>query len=252
MTEGESFPLALLEPVNLEVKEDGSDEISAKPDSKMLEKLQERIYYVYPYFLDTVTPAKLSVTEITHPDSEESRLSAPKFLADQGFTPAQKGSIFHRVLQFIDFEAGRKDVRTELDRLTELKYLTPAERNVVNVEKLKTFLQSSLMNRILKADRVLREYKFFDSVAADEAGYEGCAPILIQGIADCVLEEDGKGVIIDFKTDEVSGPEVLVKRYQGQLDLYRRALRRVFPKGIDECILYSVHLGREILVKMLK
>ena len=96
---------------------------------------------------------------------------------------------------------------------------------------------------------MLREYKFFDSVAADEAGYEGSSQILIQGIADCVLEENGKGVIIDFKTDAVSAPEILVKRYAGQLALYRRALQRIFPKGIEECILYSVHLGREIVVK---
>ena len=80
------------------------------------------------------------------------------------------------------------------------------------------------------------EYKFFDSVAADEAGYEGSASILIQGIADCVLEENGKGVIIDFKTDAVASPEILVERYAGQLALYKRAPGGVFPEGIAECI----------------
>ena len=64
-----------------------------------------------------------------------------------------------------------------------------------------------------------------------------------------MLEENGKGVIIDFKTDAVASPEILVERYAGQLALYKRALRRVFPEGIAECILYSVHLGREIVVK---
>ena len=153
------------------------------------------------------------------------------------------------MLQFIDFEASRQNAQGELYRLTERNYLTPTERDAVDVQKLRAFLESPLMDRILKADRVLREYKFFDSVAADEAGYEGSASILIQGIADCVLEENGKGVIIDFKTDVVANPETLVKRYAGQLALYKRALRRIFSKGIDECILYSVHLGREIVVK---
>ena len=249
IAEQENCPIELLNPAQQEKLETVSDEISVKPDPEMLEKLRERIYYSYPYPLDTVTPAKLSVTEITHPDSGEIRLSAPKFLAEEGFTPAQKGSIFHRVLQFIDFEAGRKDAHAELSRLVKLRYLTPAEGEAVDIQKLCVFLESPLMDRILKADRVLREYKFFDSVAADEAGYEGSSQILIQGIADCVLEENGKGVIIDFKTDAVSASEILVERYAGQLALYRRALRRIFPKGIEECILYSVHLGREIVVK---
>lgn len=241
-------PLALLKPVDREETETVFDEISVKPDPEMLERLRERIYYSYPHYQDTVTPAKLSVTEITHPDSESLRLSAPKFLSEESFTPAQKGSIFHRVLQFIDFEAGRKDAQAELGRLMELRYLTPAEGGAVDVQKLCTFLTSPLMERILKADRVLREYKFFDSIAADEAGYEGSSSVLIQGIADCVLEENGKGVIIDFKTDVVPYPGILVERYRGQLELYRRALGRLFPKGIDECILYSVHLGQSIIV----
>ncbi len=252
VAEQENCPIELLSPVEREELEVALDEISVKPDPEMLEKLRERIYYSYPHRLDTVIPAKLSVTEITHPDSENVRLSAPQFLSEQGFTPAQKGSIFHRVLQFIDFEAGRQNAQGELDRLTERRYLTPTERDAVDVQKLRTFLESPLMDRILKADRVLREYKFFDSVAADEAGYEGSSQILIQGIADCVLDENGKGVIIDFKTDVVSDPAVLVERYAGQLSLYRRALRRVFPKGIQECIIYSVHLERQIIVKSVK
>ena len=154
VVEQESCPIELLGPVEREELEAVSDEISVKPDPEMLEKLRERIYYSYPYLLDTVTPAKLSVTEITHPDSGDVRLSAPKFLAEEGFTPAQKGSIFHRVLQFIDFEAGRKDAQAELSRLIKLKYLTPAEGAVVDLQKLRAFLESPLMDRILKADRV--------------------------------------------------------------------------------------------------
>ena len=103
------------------------------------------------------------------------------------------------------------------------------------------------MDRILKADRILREYRFFSTVPASQAGYEGGGEILIQGIADCILEEDGAGVILDFKTDRTS-PEDLLRRHTLQLNLYRDALKELFPKGIKECLLYSVHLKKAIPV----
>ena len=57
------------------------------------------------------------------------------------YPPAQKGSIFHRVLQFIDFEAGRKDAQAELGRLIDFKYrLRGGKRG--RPAKARTFLES--------------------------------------------------------------------------------------------------------------
>ena len=108
------------------------------------------------------------------------------------------------------------------------------------------FYNSSLTERILKADRVLREYKFFDTIPAEEARFESDAEILIQGIADCIIKEGDSGVLIDFKTDKVSDPKILKNRYKEQLTLYKRTLDKLFPKGIKECIIYSLYLDKEI------
>ena len=71
----------------------------------------------------------------------------------------------------------------------EKGYISSAEAEAIDIEKLKAFFNPPLTERILNADRVLREYKFFDTISANEAGYEGDSEVLIQGIADCVLEE---------------------------------------------------------------
>ena len=104
------------------------------------------------------------------------------------------------------------------------------------------------MARILAADKVWREYRFFDTVPASRAGYDGDAAIMIQGVADCLFEEDGAGVLLDYKTDYAS-PEELKERYSTQLSLYRKALAPLFPKGIKECILYSLTNNCPILVE---
>lgn len=147
--------------------------------------------------------------------------------------------------EFANYLAGREDPEGELQRLVDRGYLTRAEAAAIPRAKFAAFFRSPLMDRILQADRVLREYRFFSKIPAAQAGYKGEGEILIQGIADCVLEEDGAGVLLDFKTDAAS-PEELRRRYGLQLELYRQALEAMFPKGIKECILYSLYSGKSV------
>ena len=107
------------------------------------------------------------------------------------------------------------------------------------------------MGRMLEADALYREYKFFDTIPAAEAGYPegGEAEILLQGIADCVFMEKGKVYLVDYKTDRVGSFAALKARYAPQLALYRRALSRQ-PKfrelPFGGCILYSTCLRGDI------
>ena len=61
-------------------------------------------------------------------------------------------------------------------------------------------------------------------------------------------------MLLDYKTDAVSAPEELVKRYRVQLDYYSEALEQIFGyaagggKPVKERILYSFKLGEEIHV----
>lgn len=71
--------------------------------------------------------------------------------------------------------------------------------------------------------------------------------VLIQGIIDVWLEEEGGMVLIDYKTDHVSDGEILVKRYKVQLDYYQRALEQMTGKRVKERIIYSLALQKEIL-----
>ena len=69
---------------------------------------------------------------------------------------------------------------------------------------------------------------------------------IVQGIADCIFFEDGKAVILDFKTDNVSEMNVLAERYSKQLDIYKSAISEIFDTEVKECIIYSIHLNKYI------
>ena len=66
---------------------------------------------------------------------------------------------------------------------------------------------------------------------------------------DCAFEEDGKLVVVDYKTDHVSDPDHLIDLYRDQLLTYCTALSRCTGMEVKEAYLFSFALGKEIPVK---
>ena len=227
-------------------------DFAALPTPELMETIRENVEYSYPYRALSGVAAKLAVTQIVHQGGNAARLDAlPAFRFGKKMTPAQRGTIVHKFIQFADYAAGREDLLAEMERLMVEGFLTEEETAVLPVGKLAAFFSSPLMGRILAADRVLREFRFFDEVPAgrvypglpqDAAGEK----ILVQGIADCVIVEDGKAVVIDYKTDGVREAGELRERYAGQLLFYKDAVEKALGIPVGECILYSVPLEEAV------
>lgn len=271
-----SFRLRVLRPAGLDVDAVQEDVQATQPDAETLSALRSQLDWAYKDEPLTRIPAKMSVTRITHPE-KRIRLTTPQFVSrgaytrlseevdgdetrlekrsaepgrtDTPFTPAQQGTIFHRALQFADYAHGAEDPEKELERLMQAQYLTKAEADTIDREEFAAFFRSELMERMLKADVLLREYKFFDTIPAADAGFPegGEREILLQGIADCIFIEDGCVWLVDYKTDRVSRMNILIDRYAGQLALYRRAIMRQ-PRfsgmRFGGSLLYSTRLKR--------
>jgi ATP-dependent helicase/nuclease subunit A len=98
----------------------------------------------------------------------------------------------------------------------------------------------------------MREKKFTINLPVSEL-YENLEGfyneyVLIQGIADCVFIENGKLIIVDYKTDYVSSDVILKERYTEQLLIYRRVLSQCFNLPVGQIFIYSFSLGKEIEV----
>jgi ATP-dependent helicase/nuclease subunit A len=70
--------------------------------------------------------------------------------------------------------------------------------------------------------------------------------VLVQGVIDAYFEEDGKYIILDYKTDRLDTPEEFAERYKIQLDYYKKALEQITEKEVSETMIYSFRLGRGI------
>lgn len=227
--------------------------IAAKP--VFFDEVCERLDYSDPRSVLSSVPAKRAASDVSERgiNREYFASSRPAFMGSGGLTPAQRGTATHKFMQFSNYAAARADIESELARLVDGGFLSEEEGKAVNVSAAKRFFMSSLAERIFASDNVIREKKFaalfpakfFYPELTGEAAEE---KIVVQGIADCVFVEDGKLVIVDYKTDTGVDAEALLDRYSAQLGIYREALSQALGMPVKETLLYSFFMNSTVKV----
>lgn len=100
--------------------------------------------------------------------------------------------------------------------------------------------------------RLFREQPFVISVDASriDEKWQQDEKILVQGIIDAYFVEEGKIILVDYKTDRVGrgGEHTLIKRYYTQLLDYAQALEQMLHMPVKEKYIYSFTLGKSIMV----
>ena len=93
-----------------------------------------------------------------------------------------------------------------------------------------------------------REQPFIISVPASEVNGDFPAEdrIMVQGIIDAFFTENGRIVVVDYKTDRVDDERILVERYHEQLTYYEKALCQLMDINASEKVIYSVSLSKEV------
>jgi ATP-dependent helicase/nuclease subunit A len=172
-------------------------------------------------------------------------------------------------MQFCDFDAlAKSGAEAELHRLRAEGFLSAAMAEAVRLDEIEKFRESDLFARMRDASYMRREFRFnaslpaweftTDPTLAEELRREG-ADIIVQGVVDCLfIDRDGRAVLVDYKTDRLSDKEMadpalakkkLLERHRTQLIYYRAVCREMFEREIEECVIYSLPLGRDITVE---
>lgn len=251
-------------------------------DRELRAHLQESFSYDYPYKDQAEIPSKLTVSEVKrmqepvdeestflYKDTEENAPDAEETQEKESYIPAfmreeevvlegaERGTAYHRVLECLDYTCleSLDHIKEQLDTMVSKGRLTSRMREAVQDQEIYKFGKSSLGQRMKAASMqgaLYREQPFVMSVPANQIQerYDSGEEILMQGMIDAYFEEDGELVLVDYKTDKVWNwrPEILVEKYQVQLQYYKEALERLTQKKVKEVYLYSLYLGREILV----
>jgi len=237
----------------------------ALPDEGTLAAL---LAYRYPCEAACRVPSKLTATQLKGravdeeaadgsavPDRPRQRpLRRPDFAeARTGLTGAERGTANHLFLQFARYEACTtpEGVDAEARRLAGLEFLTAPQADAVRRGEIARLFSSPLGQRLRRAEKVTREFKF--SLLTDAGAYEPAAAgekLLLQGVVDCFFEEDGALTVLDFKTDAVrpDGEAARAETYRAQITAYAAALGRICGKRVRERILYFLATGTAVSI----
>lgn len=222
------------------------------------EEVRRRFQWHYSHPQASTRTGKLSVSEIKKMsqivDEEEASQSVSHYYTGEQkeSAGAAYGTLVHLVMEKISFvnKGNLEQVEQALRELWQNQILDKEELELISAEKIHHMINSTLgvrMGRAEQAGRLYREQQFIIGIPmnqiypdTDEKDLE-----LVQGIIDAYFEEDGELVLMDYKTDRVSkeqGAEELIRRYQAQLQYYKRTLEQLTGKQVKETYIYSFFL----------
>ena len=158
----------------------------------------------------------------------------------------------HLVLQKMDLrqEYDEKKVKELIDNLVKAKIIIEKEAKAIDVKKIVDFTKTDFAKRISRAKEIQKERPFYINIKASELFDEELdEQILVQGIIDLYFIDDaGKLVLVDYKTDSIKEEKELISKYTKQLQIYKIALETAMKKNVDEVYIYSLILNKPIQI----
>lgn len=251
------------------------EEIVEKPANRSI------LVRPYDYQASALKPASISVSEVKKIIEAEDQtqyenmymsrsipdLKTPAFMhrseSKLSFSPGERGTIFHLVMELLDFEglyALRDDDRdlkdkldADLEALVDKNILRPEELATVNRKWIADFVKTPIFERLSQAAgqgllhrETAIDYNISLTEIYKDESIDETERIMLVGIVDAFFEDqDGDLVLIDYKTDYVSRDRygAIVARYKPQLDLYARALEDISGKRVKEKYIYLFSVG---------
>lgn len=248
-------------------------------DEELREQLESRFSYQYPYRYLQEIPAKVSVSELKKAgmqelQDEEAQAEElipvtdteaewepylPAFMREEEpeLRGAARGTAYHAVLANLSYDKTdtQEQIREQIVQMQKTGKIDEMTAQCVRAHQIFRFVHSREGQRMRAAwqkGKLWREQPFVMSIPAEKWKPEWSTeePVLIQGIMDTFWEEEGAWILLDYKTDyiEAGQEDVLIKRYQIQLQLYKEALERMEGYRVKEVWIYSFALGKSIPV----
>lgn len=221
---------------------------------------------VYPYEADAQIVGKLSVSELKKlsyvPEEEDAQEMyrpetviplLPEFREKkQTLHGAKRGTAYHTFMENLDYSK-KDELEIQLEELISCGKMSEEEGKTLCLNDIRTFLETESgkrMERAALSGCLRRERPFVLGIPADHIREEWNPQetVLVQGIIDAYFIEDGQITVLDYKTDRVMSSEELDMRYRAQLDYYALALERLTDCHIKDKIIYSFHLGEDIIL----
>lgn len=257
------------------VDENDESNLFINSDINYIDKeIERRLNYKYKYNLAEGLPSNVSVSDLkrslyNNEDDDvmtvnifsDKEVLKPKFMQEKkGLSASERGTIVHFIMQRLDLTKvnNKEEINTQIYLMKDKSLLTDEEIKAVEKINFLGFFKSNLGKRMLKAFNegklVKRELPFYTEISSLNIDntlpkdiYEN-EKVRLQGIVDCIFEEDDKIILLDYKTDYVEqGKEnEILEKYKIQIKYYKEAVEKITGKEVKESYLYLFGINKEV------
>lgn len=244
--------------------------------SSQKNEILERLSFQYPYEMSTRKRSKQSVSEIKRMYETRDAASStdflrkvnkpifnrPRFMKEESLSPAERGTAMHMVMQHLPFnETPTADsIKELLEEMKRKELLTGEQIEVINIKQILSLFSTDIGKMMLEANNIQREVPFSMAIQDKDFNLDTQSnndTILVQGVIDCIIENDEGIYLLDYKTDGIhdrfkggfeEAKPILENRYRIQIDLYEKALMQILKRTVAGKYLYFFDGGH--LLKM--
>lgn len=249
---------------------------------QQLSEICRRIEFEYPYRTEVpaaVSVSRLKAMQLQSVNTPSATVIAEAVMEDDAVNDALiRGLAVHAFLQTVDVHAlakaaGDADAPTAIRRLIHdlvaAGALDPAAADQIDLDAMIWFAASDVFRVMLAAasnNGLYREqavtWKMPAEIVAEKldltvttssgtsaavvgrSAAETGDTVMIRGIIDVLIYQQGRPVIIDYKTDRTESVDNRLPAYREQVDLYARAVEQLLGKPVDEAWLVFLSARR--------
>jgi ATP-dependent helicase/nuclease subunit A len=179
-------------------------------------------------------------------------LKRPKFMQEKSLSPAERGTAMHMVMQHVDLTKPitNDSIHNQLVWMVQNELLTEEQAGIIDTNLICQFFKTELGQKYFSARSIYREIPFTLSLPAHEVypdWKDENESVFVQGIIDCILEDEHGLILIDFKSDGINdrykggfdqAKPILEKRYRQQIDIYSKAIEQIWRRKVSQRYLF--------------
>ncbi len=174
-------------------------------------------------------------------ESGENNLSADKGESDANL---QSENVFRIGESVESVEIDTAYVQEVMDHLHDTGTISDNVFRALRPAMIHRFFQSEIGRRAICAARKGKLWKEKPFTLRTRVNDQS---VLVQGIIDCFFEEDGRLILLDYKSNRMGDdPKPIIEMYEEQIRLYRNALREATDMDVSEAYLYMLREGKMI------
>ena len=267
----------IVEKDEVAVDEINEDDLFIKKEvDRIDEEIKRRLDYKYYYKSAEGLPSNVSVSDLKrslyeHEDDDvitvnifrDKEVLKPKFLQEKrGLSASERGTAVHFIMQKLSLDkvSTREEIKNQIENMKDYNLLSEEEVKAVERTNFLGFFKSELGKRMMNAynegNLLKRELPFYTEISSleidntlEKEKYTN-EKVRLQGIIDCIFEENNEIVLLDYKTDYVveGMEEEVIDKYRVQLKYYKDAVEKITGKKVKESYLYLFGLNKAVRI----